>query len=248
MQKLLYPSLQEGLVGAWCPSRDNSRSTILTDFSPYKNNGVLTLMDPGTDWVASDGKVALDFDGVNDYVIANSQISTLPITFICWCSQTAAVTYAGTISSNNVALLSNGAGTAVTYIWEGTSDEYDGASGLTITNGKLEFRALVVTSTYAKVWLNGSSWTNTKAHSAKTFTNIYIGTDRNIHPFSGRVFDSAIFGRALTDSEISLIRTIGPGGIYATKRVIASRRATTGSTSASKFIIKSQATSRSYSY
>jgi hypothetical protein len=64
----LYPSLWHNCVGAWSPSQDRSRSTILTDLSGYGNHGTLTNMDPGTDWVASDGKMALDFDGSNDYL------------------------------------------------------------------------------------------------------------------------------------------------------------------------------------
>lgn len=68
MHAYKHPTLWQGCVGAWCPSQDRSRSTLLTDFSPYNNHGTLTNMDPGTDWVASSGKVALDFDGVNGHV------------------------------------------------------------------------------------------------------------------------------------------------------------------------------------
>ena len=57
-----YPNLWQGCVGAWCPSVDRSRSTLLTDFSGRGNNGLLTGMDPGTDWVASNDKIALDFN------------------------------------------------------------------------------------------------------------------------------------------------------------------------------------------
>lgn len=63
-----YPNLWQGCVGAWCPSVDRSRSTLLTDFSGRGNNGLLTGMDPGTDWVASHGKIALDLDGSGDRI------------------------------------------------------------------------------------------------------------------------------------------------------------------------------------
>ena len=57
-------------IAAWIPSRDTLRSgtTTLTDLVG-NNNGTLTNMDPATDWVVSDEKYALDFDGVNDRVV-----------------------------------------------------------------------------------------------------------------------------------------------------------------------------------
>lgn len=69
MNAYKHQNLWQGCVGAWCPSQDRSRSEILTDFSGYNQHGTLTNMDPGTDWVASDGKVALDFD-TDDQVVA----------------------------------------------------------------------------------------------------------------------------------------------------------------------------------
>jgi hypothetical protein len=62
-----YASLRQGLVGAWCPSLGASGFRLI-DRSGYNNHGVLTNMDPNTDWVTSGGKGALDFDGVNDFV------------------------------------------------------------------------------------------------------------------------------------------------------------------------------------
>jgi hypothetical protein len=56
-------------VAAWIPSRDDAGNgtTTLTDLVG-DNDGTLTNMDAATDWVLSDGKYALDFDGSNDYV------------------------------------------------------------------------------------------------------------------------------------------------------------------------------------
>jgi len=68
MLSYVNPNLWKGCVGAWCPSQDRSRSTRVTDFSGSNNHGTLTNMDPATDWVASQGKIALDIDQVDDYV------------------------------------------------------------------------------------------------------------------------------------------------------------------------------------
>ena len=61
-----YASLRQGLVGCWVPSLGASGYRLI-DRSGNNNHGVLTNMDPGTDWVPSGGKLALDFDGVNNH-------------------------------------------------------------------------------------------------------------------------------------------------------------------------------------
>ena len=57
----------------------------MIDRSGYGNHGTLTNMDPGTDWVPSGGKLALDFDVSNDYVsvgdIAIDGLSSISIAF-----------------------------------------------------------------------------------------------------------------------------------------------------------------------
>ena len=66
-----YASLRQGLVGCWVPSLGASGYRLI-DRSGNNNHGTLTNMDPGTDWVPSGGKLALDFDGSNDYAIVRN--------------------------------------------------------------------------------------------------------------------------------------------------------------------------------
>jgi hypothetical protein len=61
------PNLWKGLVGAWMPSFGVTGNT-LKDVSGNGNDGTLTNMDAATDWVTTSKGLALDFDGVNDYV------------------------------------------------------------------------------------------------------------------------------------------------------------------------------------
>jgi hypothetical protein len=72
MKRYTFSNLKQGLVGAWCPSV-SGRGLVLPDLSGYNNHGVLTNMDPGTDWMASGNGLALDFDGSNDYVSLKKQ-------------------------------------------------------------------------------------------------------------------------------------------------------------------------------
>ena len=62
-----HPNLWDGLVGAWMPSLGVTGET-LRDVSGNGNHGTLTFMDAATDWVATSKGLALDFDGVDDYV------------------------------------------------------------------------------------------------------------------------------------------------------------------------------------
>ena len=64
-----YPQLWAGCVAAYCPSVDQRKgTTLLSDQSGRQNHGTLTNMaSPGDNWVISNGKTALDFDGTNDY-------------------------------------------------------------------------------------------------------------------------------------------------------------------------------------
>ena len=68
----LYPELWRGCVFAAAPCLGPSGLT-LQDWSRFSRHGTLTNMDPGTDWVTSSGKYALDFDGTNDFIDVGSR-------------------------------------------------------------------------------------------------------------------------------------------------------------------------------
>jgi hypothetical protein len=74
----LYPELWRGCVGAWNPGLGPTGLT-LRDWSGRGNHGTLTNMDAAGDWVRSGGRYALDFDGVNDYVITSAISSTVDL-------------------------------------------------------------------------------------------------------------------------------------------------------------------------
>lgn len=61
------PGLWRGLVGAWMPSLGPTGGTLF-DVSGHKNDGVLTDMDVGEDWVPEPNGYAIDFDGADDFV------------------------------------------------------------------------------------------------------------------------------------------------------------------------------------
>jgi len=78
----------KGLVGFWAMGNAACRnSNTLIDLSPYGNHGVLTNMDPASDWIHDGERAGLDFDGTNDYV--SIPRDELPLTLsqfslMCW--------------------------------------------------------------------------------------------------------------------------------------------------------------------
>ena len=62
-----YPQLWRGRQWAVCPSVQGPTGINLYDLAGNRRHGTLTNMDAATDWVRSQGRYALDFDGSNDY-------------------------------------------------------------------------------------------------------------------------------------------------------------------------------------
>ena len=111
--RAVSPTVLHGLVGAWCPSLGPSGYTLL-DRSGRGRHGALTNMDAGSDWVGSPGGWALDFDGVNDYVVLDSQSNLMsnPLTLSGWLSTTTTNNRQAVVFSSVVA--GNGSNWAVT--------------------------------------------------------------------------------------------------------------------------------------
>lgn len=84
-------TLWNGLVARYCPSldTDGNGTTTLHNLDGNgaevgSNDGTLTDMDAATDWVVSDGKLALDLDGVNDRIDLYDLPLLANMTLSCW--------------------------------------------------------------------------------------------------------------------------------------------------------------------
>jgi len=91
MPRQEFSSLRQGLVGAWCPSLGASGLSLI-DRSGRNNHGTLTNMGGQDNWRLSGSRIALNFDGINDYVsiplvepLASLQV---PMTISAWCYKT----------------------------------------------------------------------------------------------------------------------------------------------------------------
>ena len=249
-----YASLRQGLVGAWCPSLGASGFRLI-DRSGYNNHGTLTNMDPGTDWVPSaekGGRMALDFDGVNDYVasVVNSQISgNVPLTccmWILWKATQLDFRIPFGIGTDTVG------GTRGYYIWRSNSgfvrSEFGSSTGAAISPTTSEnFKWYSVVGRYNgstnQLYINGLLVASTSYSVANITGNKLrlgaISDSNNIENYftNCQLDDVRIDNRALTPSEISLIYTGGRGVGLMPERIKHRRKISAAATNRRRRII-----------
>lgn len=160
--------------------------------------------------------MARDIQGSPDYMSGGPSLSSvLPFSLATWINLDGVGAYRGIIMTRSGGIVglinTGGAGNPLGYTWENTADEYNGATGLSISTGTWYLAALVVTSTEATVYLGTpssvSSWTNTKAHSAKSPSAWQFGRDSvssASRTTDGRLAESAMWSNiALSAAQIS---------------------------------------------
>lgn len=246
-----YASLKQGLVGAWCPSLGASGFRLI-DRSGNNNHGVLTGMDPGTDWVPSGGKLALDFDGVDDRVVvpnsSNLQI-TGSITLSFWLN-----------------IVNNGQVSTIISKSTGADGEYEVFADFRSGNTWIQWRPHIGSTAIANFFLG---YTNIWTHVAVTCDNsssganvqyyrngIFIGNvttntarvasnyDVNIgtrpnggNPANTKLDDVRIYNRVLTPFEIRLLYTGGRGVGLMPERIKHRRKTTAAATNRRRRLI-----------
>lgn len=244
-----YASLRQGLVGAWCPSLGASGYRLI-DRSGYGNHGTLTNMDSGTDWVPSGGKLALDFDGVDDNVrISKNLLENNSQTVTAWIYPRAFTNAYNTVICKDegdpptdqrywTLLVKSNAKLAcyVSTAQNGTSVNYDGTGSFTLLANTWCFLCMSYSASDGlRGFVNGVQDNfvspNGNPTTGSTFVNIGSHDGALSGGLSGRYFnaifaDVRIYNRALTPSEIILLYTGGRGVGLAPERIKHRRQAT----------------------
>ena len=232
------PRLWDGVVGAWCPSLGPTGSR-LHDFSRFNNWGSLSNMDPATDWVVDSGQYTLDFDAVDDYVVAAS----LPdfasdCTYSAWgwvysgdtggdCLLMRTTTVFGGASRNGVSLLMR----------DGFTGSFTDNVAVEITIGTTRYRVASDSGISRATWtmitgvrrggtlnlfVNGdkqsgsATYTGTITNEAQTF----FGKISDYTPTAARSRGDSwcVWNRGLTDGEIRELYLLGRGGMFQRRR------------------------------
>jgi hypothetical protein len=209
----LFPELWRGCVGAWNPGLGPSGLT-LRDWSPFKNHGTLTNMDPGTDWVASQGRYALDFDGVDDVVQTASVSRPASITISVWAN----INYSA--STSFARLIEHGLNQSITLCLNKSSfpDRVTlqvGNDAVNTSNFFTPLRWLHIAATVAssggptQLFFDGRLVSSFSTSNATTSSQPwYFGGNTgfsNLTSLAGSLSDIAIYNRVLPPNEIRLL-------------------------------------------
>ena len=205
-------------IAAWIPSLDTAGNgtTTLTDLVG-SNHGTLTNMDAGTDWVAdtSNGGVrALDFDGVNDYVVSGSNIN---VTGASNRSVSAWVKFDALVNQSVVGWGVDSVSrwfylTIVNSYWyiSGYLNDYD--TGVLATIG---WHHVVVAydGTTVTVFVNGASIGSTSKTYNTTAGPLYFGRRNVLNDFhlNGRLDDIRIWNQSLVLADAQWLYNSGAG-------------------------------------
>jgi hypothetical protein len=209
-----YPSLWNSCGLAVSPCLGPT-GLILRDWSGFGGHGTLTNMD-GTDWVQSQGRYALDFDGANDYVNCGN-VSRMQqagnLTASCWF-------IARTLSAERGLITrSDNGDTGFQLLTNGTSlrwPRYNAGLSYTVATNTLYHACGVHRNGINELWVNGVlRGTLTEAMGATTVNAVIGRLYANAAAFysDALIFDAMMHHRPLQPAEIRLLAT-RPGIAY----------------------------------
>ena len=210
----LYPSLWTGCVGAWNPGLGPS-GLVLRDQSGFSRHGTLTN---GPTFAASQGKYAMSFDGVDDYVdLGNStQYRLGPSNSFSICAWADI-----TLGSSNRVIMGNGFSTkgyhvrlttsnTIRFIVLSTGSDYVFSDSSVITS-RWYHVAGVWNKTNTIVYVDGICFAGFTAGGTlgdfAVTTNLFIGQSENAGFALGKIDDSRFYNRALSPDEIRTLAT-----------------------------------------
>lgn len=215
-----YPNLWRGCVGAWCPSRGPTGTTLF-DHSAYARHGTLNSMDAGTDWVASGSGLALDLDGTNDYVSIDNPVKPVRhLTLSAWFAMNATPSFTPLIccplaasgwASPYVAFLLrlNNATSMEADVGNGSSYSVFSATIPTVVTGVWNHIAMTYDGATVVAYYNGRRLaTNTTVTGDIGYASqpIMLGRDGGGPTYANaKLDDCRIYSVTLTDGEVALL-------------------------------------------
>jgi len=215
------PSLPRShrIVGRWVPSAGATGYRLVDRVR--SNHGTLTNMDAASDWVASGGRIALDFDGTNDHVNCGNRVPRLGNghTFAAWVLKRA---NGGMIAGMCDSIPSGG------IEWSDTGGNFafaffDGSirgwfTGPAIPSNQWSFVCAAFSNTSQRLIVNKTATTTSVSTSGIVYANDAwrIGIASIGNPtWNGQIDDVILWDRFLTDAEINTVYRLGRGyGVF----------------------------------
>jgi hypothetical protein len=204
-----HPELWRGCVGAWNPGLGNT-GLSLRDWSGNQNNGTLI---GGPTWGVSDGRQALSFDGVDDYVAATPGLDFSGDFSISMYIKGSTISGVQALISKNLNLqnnafvlfLSSGKLGCVTKLSNSQSVSTEHPTVFSV--GVWYHVAMIMDSNTVTLYVNGLTPTATVMGNRNNLGVFRIGETNT--PFwgslTGLVDTTLLYNRALTQQEIQLL-------------------------------------------
>jgi len=213
MPRQEYPSLRQGLVGAWCPSLGASGLSLI-DRSGRGNHGVLTNMAGQDNWRASGSGVALNFDGTNDYVATNVSLAGV-FTVSIWANKRTSgsvgerILWGNTVDADTYIA---DIGSTYAYVQSDTTGQGKQFVGLLFGNNEWFHLAVQRDSgNGVRVYKNGVESSSGSQSVVGTFSLNALGRYADAaganapYQWDGYIDDVRVYNRALTPAEIRLL-------------------------------------------
>jgi len=210
----LQHPIMRGCKGLWCFHPSWQGALTCFDLSGNRQDGMLTSMDPATDWIPQ----GLDFDGTDDWVDGGSSlVAGAPLTMIAFVRLTATGIYQrfinNTESTQSDEYFSLMAKNTNVFGAEArsTGGGIDGAYGTISTSGYHLVVGRYVSSSLRELWVDGIlDGTNSQSNIPTTPTKVSIGSlyrsnAPGTNPMQGQLALAGIWDRALTIPEIQRI-------------------------------------------
>jgi len=214
-------TLNEGLVEYW--TLNDGVGSVASDSSGNGNDGTLTNMDPATDWVLGQVGIALDFDGVDDYVIKSNPSgipnTNQPMTISLFVNPSSRSGIQNFVVINDIVGVGGEATNAVQLGFDTTETFLAWkAGGATLVDSNFTpsvntWYHLVYTydGTTSTIYVDGvSKNTSTVALQPGSVASVWLGTYNGASElFQGIIDDVRIYNRVLTQSEITALYNLG---------------------------------------
>ena len=204
----LFPELWRGCVVAWAAGLGPT-GNILRDWSGYKNNGTLTNMVPGDDWLVSQDRYALDFNGGGDRVSVTSSAAfahgTNDFAYCIWM-------YPRQITSNNrvFSFTDDQLNIDLGIFGSGSISYYNGSvstasSAGVVAANRWQHMTMMRSAGVVRVFINAAEViTHANVVSVSGSRTFHLGGFPSQN-FNGLFDTTMIYSRALTLNEIRLL-------------------------------------------
>lgn len=210
---LAHP-LARGLVGCWLFNEGTGDKAF--DLSLNGNDGALTNMDPATDWVGGKDGWALDFDGVDDYILVPDRevlANTLGLTVEMWFNPDILLSVDGNVyralEKGDTYFFLQGNGSTIgtggqNFLVKRAGTGYFAEIGQPLDANRWYHLVGTFDGNDIRVYLDAVLKDTTNVGGAIDDDNLdlRIGSDDSGKYFDGKVSITRIWNRALTASEI----------------------------------------------